>query len=310
MPLKPNISKPVSKKWLRLDNAAKIFPIITNRVRTSVFRLSVELSEPVNIRILQDALDKTLTDLPYFTSQLKKGFFWYWLEPTKVIPTVQYDDGPPCRKFAMSHRNHLLLRVLARNNVISAEFMHVLCDGAGGMQFLLCLVKNYGEKNNWQIDPSHKLISIDRLRQEELMEDSYKRYFNKYIPKPNSLSKAYHLPFKIGPNPEFKILPVQLNTQDIIARAKKYKVSLTEYLASIYLFVIQRFYLEEVQSKGKTKRSVIRIQIPVNLRNLFPSITLRNFALFIMPEIDPKLGAYSFEEITRIVHHYMQLDRS
>ena len=27
-----------------------------------------------------------------------------------------------------------------------------------------------------------------------------------------------------------------------------------------------------------------------------------------MPEIDPRLGEYSFEEITRIVHHYMQLE--
>jgi hypothetical protein len=35
------------------------------------------------------------------------------------------------------------------------------------------------------------------------------------------------------------------------------------------------------------------------------SRTLRNFILYVTPEIDSRLGQYSFEEICQIVHHHM-----
>ena len=53
---------------------------------------------------------------------------------------------------------------------------------------------------------------------------------------------------------------------------------------------------------------VLKVLVPVNLRQLFPSRTLRNFALYTIPEIDPRLGHYDFQEICQIVHHKMKLD--
>ena len=47
--------------------------------------------------------------------------------------------------------------------------------------------------------------------------------------------------------------------------------------------------------------------MPINLRQFFPSRTLRNFITMIYPSIDPRLGNYSFEEIVKHVHHYMHL---
>lgn len=308
MPGKAKIKPSGQQNWSRLDNAAKIFPVISNPVRTMVFRLGIELNERVRVKELQAALAKTLEKYPYFTSQLKKGFFWYWLEPSESIPMIQPDLGPPCRGFKMKQRNHFLLRILARENQISAEFMHVLCDGAGAMKFLLALVRNYGIERGWNLDPGIHPIEDDLADEDELWEDSYQKYFDKYLPKPASLNRAYHLPFKVERKPEFKVLTVQMDTSSALALSKKYNVSLTEYLAAVYLYVLQGFYLRERKNSRKRKKNIIRIELPVNLRNLFPSKTLRNFALFIMPEIDPNLGEYSFKEITSIVHHYMQLE--
>ncbi len=36
--------------------------------------------------------------------------------------------------------------------------------------------------------------------------------------------------------------------------------------------------------------------------------TMRNFSLFVTPEVDLSLGSYSFEEIVKTVHHLMQLE--
>src|SRR5690606_22820048 len=60
---------------------------------------------------------------------------------------------------------------------------------------------------------------------------------------------------------------------------------------------------------GKRKsRRMLRIQVPVNLRKLYHSKTMRNFSLFVTPEIDLRLGDYSLEEIIKTVHHLIQLE--
>ena len=41
---------------------------------------------------------------------------------------------------------------------------------------------------------------------------------------------------------------------------------------------------------------------------MFPSKTLRNFASYVTPEIDPRLGEYTFDELCAIVHHRMALE--
>ena len=64
--------KPI--EWIRLDNAAKIFPPTTNEKDTKVFRLS-ELNEQVDKDILQQALDKTMIHFPLYRTILRKGVF-------------------------------------------------------------------------------------------------------------------------------------------------------------------------------------------------------------------------------------------
>jgi len=56
------------------------------------------------------------------------------------------------------------------------------------------------------------------------------------------------------------------------------------------------------------RRKAIKVQIPVNLRTMFPSQSVRNFALYTTPQINTRLGEYSFEEICKLVHHWFGLD--
>ena len=65
-----------NKKWIKLDNAAKIFPPTCTKRDTKVFRFVCELKEPIDKNILQHALDKTVDAFPLYNSVLKKGIFW------------------------------------------------------------------------------------------------------------------------------------------------------------------------------------------------------------------------------------------
>ena len=55
---------PETPNWMRLDNAAKIYPAALKRSWSAMFRLSATLSEDVEPDILQEALNETLKRFP------------------------------------------------------------------------------------------------------------------------------------------------------------------------------------------------------------------------------------------------------
>ena len=75
-------------KWRKLDNSAKIFPIVSNKRFTSVFRVSVILKENIDGEILQIALDEAIEKQVSFRVKLRKGLFWYYLEANNKKPEV------------------------------------------------------------------------------------------------------------------------------------------------------------------------------------------------------------------------------
>ena len=138
------------------------------------------------------------------------------------------------------------------------------------------------------------------------MEDGYNRFFRKKIPPPGKLTKAWHVPFILNKKPRLRVIRSEISLDKLLEAARSYNVSITEYVVSVYLFALQEIYLNEKKEGRKTRRGVLRIEVPVNLRKKFPTNTMRNFSLFVMPEIDLRLGIYTFEEIVKIIHHQLQ----
>ncbi len=86
----------------------------------------------------------------------------------------------------------------------------------------------------------------------------------------------------------------------VLEECEKRRVTLSDYVAAHYLWALYR-------SRGRSTRD-IRLMVPVNLRGLYPSKTIRNFFLTVWPGIRPRLGEYAFDEILRAVHTYMELE--
>ena len=62
------------KRWRRLDNTAKIFPVIANENVSQVFRISVTLKEKVDPEILSQALTDFLPEIQNFRVKRAGGF--------------------------------------------------------------------------------------------------------------------------------------------------------------------------------------------------------------------------------------------
>ena len=71
-------------RWIRLDNASKVFPATANLKDTKVFRMTVELKEAVDPDILQQALDAIMPRFQNFEVVLRRGVFWYYFEQSDL----------------------------------------------------------------------------------------------------------------------------------------------------------------------------------------------------------------------------------
>ena len=291
--------------WLRLDNAAKIYPAVKDKELTSVFRVGVELKERIKARQFLEAVHTIEERFPYYKVKLKAGVFWYYLEPEKLPIAVEPDLEIPCRSF---EKDELMFRVLAKKNEISVEFSHILTDASGAFEFLKTLLIIYIEKCCLLLSSPILFFRPEEKPSNEEYEDAYNRYFKKIESRPVKKPKAFHLPFQLKTSPRFDVLTAIISTEDIKRKTKEYEVSLTEYLAAVYLHSLQNIYNQLSAFKKRSNNKIIRIEVPVNLRKLFPSRTMRNFSLYVMPEIDLRLGQYTFEEIVKTVHHQMQLE--
>ncbi|HET9826838.1 MAG TPA: hypothetical protein VFP87_15980 [Chitinophagaceae bacterium] len=291
--------------WLRLDNAAKIYPAVKDRELTSVFRVAVELKERIKAKQFLEAVHSIEDRFPYYKVELKAGFFWYYLEPHDWPIPVKPDKGLPCRAF---YKDELMFRVLAKECTISVEFSHILTDATGAVEFLKTILIIYFEKCGLKFSRETLLFDVAVPPAQEEYEDSYNRYFKKIDAPPPKIPRAFHVPFHLRNIPRFETLTAIVPIDTIITKAREYEVSLTEYLIAVYIFSLQKIYRHLSAFRKRASKRIIRIEVPVNLRKMFPSRTMRNFSLYVIPGIDLRLGNYTFEEIVKTVHHQMQLE--
>lgn len=110
------------KRWMRLDNAAKIFPAVKRRNWSNVFRLSVTLRDPVDPEVLQAAVREVAPRFPSMLVSLHRGLFWYYLEQVKELPAVRLDGACPLIHMTSRELRTCALRVLYYDNRIAVEF--------------------------------------------------------------------------------------------------------------------------------------------------------------------------------------------
>ncbi|HPR47015.1 MAG TPA: hypothetical protein PK341_03405 [Spirochaetota bacterium] len=295
-------------KWYRLDNAAKIFPsIITGRM-TAVFRISVTLKKEVDPPVLQQAVENLMPRFPYFQVTLKRGMFWHYLQQTPSAPLVREERFDPCQKINRHAEKGLLFRVLYFGKKISVEFCHVLTDGTGGVMYLQSLVAEYLRLRGVAVPHDDGIFAQGKTPHPEESEDSFLRYYKDGIPFPQVEPAAFHLAGSLIPQGSLNVCTGIVPSRDILKTARARGVTLTEYLAAVYLYSLQEYVFSLPPGQRRKLLMPIRVMVPVNLRKLYPSKTMRNFFLAVKPGIDPRLGRYTLDEIIKSVYHCMRVE--
>ncbi len=223
--------------WLKLDNAAKLFPAISSEELTSVFRITATLAGPVRYSALKEAVEVTSKRFPYFSVSLGSGLFWHFLEFHDQAPRIHLEEKIPCTAFAINRKNELLYRILVRSNRISVEFIHILTDGSGAFEFMKSLLHTYLGLTGNPPDSSESIMSPGSPINEEETEDGYNKYFRK-LPPPDKLTRAWHLPFSLNKKPRLKVIQAEIPVAQLLETARNSKVSITEYFVSVFWMIL------------------------------------------------------------------------
>ena len=296
MPKSPSTPGAIPPRWFRLDNAAKLYPAINTGNSASTFRLAVLLqSGPVDPDRLQYALQRVLPRFPALAVRMHRGIFWYYLGHNPGCPRVQ--------------------PVFHYDRRIAVEFFHALTDGHGALVFLKTLVAEYLLRcGTVPVPPSGDLygtglLDPDATPHPEEYEDAYRRYAPARSARGRKEPKAFHVASTGEPIHTLDIITGITPLTRVREVSRGFGVSLTEYLAAVYMDVLCAIQRDESAcSRPHSRRPrPVRLQVPVDLRRFFPTRSARNFSFFVDIGIDTSLGQYSFDEILRTIHHTLRL---
>ena len=291
-----------SRMWMPLDNAALIFPAIRRKNWNNVFRESITLTEDIDPRILQQAVDELMHRFPSFYLRLRRGVFWYYLEEVASPPTVQEDYAYPLTFMTKKEMGRCCLRVLYFKNRIALEFFHVLSDGGGAMVYLKTLVARYLTLRYGAVIPATDgVLDCRQVPDPEEVEDSFQRYaadHAAFCP----VAEAYRLPGKRELGRFLHLITGVVPGDALRTVAHAYGCTVTVLLAAVMAECVLAIQEERVP-KGRQKP--VKITVPVDLRRLFPSRTLRNFSLTVNPGVDPRLGTYTLGELCHSFTHQL-----
>lgn len=283
-------------KWYKLDNAAKIYPAISGPSKGSVFRVAVQLKMDVDPLILKEALAETLPRFPTLAVKMHKGLFWYYFETNPDIPEVTMEKAPPCRAVDTDETNGFLFRVSYFKKRISLEVFHALTDGTGALAFLKALTGQYLTLSGLGLFSDSTILDCEVHPSVDEIEDSFEKYYNPRTKGKRPTEKAYHVygtrmaPYALG------IVHGIIPLKSFLTLAKENKATLTEYITALMIYSIY-----STQLKSRICHVPVKISVPVNLRNFFPSQTLRNFSSYANIGLCFTDKDYSFEEILDIV---------
>ncbi len=263
--------------------------------------MSITLDSPVDPEKLQQALTSVMRRFPSFRYTVRRGLFWWFLQKLENDPVlVARTDLSPIN---LKRNGGYMFRLSCEDCRIDMDVYHALTDGNGALTFLLSLVAEYlkiacgtsVEYGKWIYNPEDEPVA-------EELEDG----FDKFSGTKGSLDeekRAWHISGTEERPDVLNSMGVSLSVEEAKEAAGKYGCTLTEFLSAVMLVSLQ-----EVRSAQKGSKSpYIRMEVPVNLRPIFGSRTLRNFSSYVYLTLDVSNGEASFEDILKEVKYQKRL---
>jgi len=264
-----------------IDNSAILYLALIRKHHTNIFRFTITLTEDIQPELLQAAVNQVCRRFPTIFAGFRPGFFRYTQVPAENPPQVKPDPGLLIN-MTREEIAECAYRVYYCDKDIIIEGFHALTDGYGMVASFSTLTAEYLRlRYGISVPVGYPVFDLTEEPKTEEVEDSYLKYADaEPLHMPSRYS--YQLP---GSNP--KCGPVHRETfvyplEELLRSARRYGVSITALLSAVMASSI----MELQQNRREKTLRPVRIMVPIDLRRIFPSKTLRNFILYALPTME------------------------
>ncbi len=292
-------------EWLKLDNAGILFPGQNSRKWSNIFRCSVELKEDVDPKLLQQALINVMPRFPGLSVRMRRGLFWYYLEKNPLpAPTVTADIQNPCYRVKYKESDRFLFRVYYHGRRIAVDLFHAITDGYGNATLTFTIVAEYLRLKGYHIPAQGFVKDITQTPPRAELEDAFPKFATSKG-KASVVDPRTYIPAGTRvPKHSVNLTSGTMSFSAVHKLAKSKGVTVTEFFTALLLDIHCKRQLKE----GKRLKKVA-VQVPINLRNVYPTETMRNFSICLKVTVDPTLGEYSFDELLQQAALQLRLAR-
>lgn len=284
-------------KQLRLDNASNIYPACLSKKYASLFRFSVTLDEMVNSGVLQTALERTVDRIPGFGYTLRNGAFWWYLRRIEKAPIIK--ELSALDRFDFAENGGYMFRVSPDGCRIVLDVFHVLGDGNAALTFLLTLTGEYLRiRHGMDIHYDDHILDVSEKPDEKELEDSFISTFSGKKGELEKGAPAYHIDGTKEAHNVLHGVRISIPVPEIRKVAKQYGCTITDILTASMISALQKLHMTD---RRRRCSSSLKVSVPVDLRRIFGSRTLRNYSSYVNLGVDVADGYRSFDEILREV---------
>ena len=293
-------------RWIRLDNAAKIYPAARRKNWSNIYRQSVSFKEDIDTEVLKSALEVVVKRFPSIAACLRKGLFWYYLQQVESAPEIKDEYSYPMIYMNHAEMRKCALRVIVYRNRLAVEFFHSLTDGTGALIFLKNLAAEYLEqKYGVSIPLEYGILDRKASPSDEELEDCFPKNAGA-VPIARRDTNAWQVDGEPQHDRFLNVTCFKIPVKEALQKAHEHGVTLTVFMSAVMMKALLN--LQDEKNPNRKRQQRVKLLVPVNLRNLYGAKTLRNFAMYVIPELDPRLGDYDFDEICKIITHKLGLE--
>ena len=266
--------------WLKLDNAAKLYPGIVSKRLTCAFRFSAYLFDEVDEARLRRATEDALARTPYYSMVVRRGLFWNYLELPEKPKVSVGKERPLSICSAMGRKSgESLIRVLHYGRKISLEASHILTDGAGALALFKDILGSY-----FNAEP----LPHPEIGRADYLFDKYAQVCRPTAPEA-PMSAAWQSRQKTSAR--LRATSFILDIKEVSKVSGRIGSTVGAYINALYVKSLIRLALNSPRILGRGEE-IIRICMPIDLRRIFRLDTPRNFYLSLYPKfrIDDSLN--------------------
>ncbi|WP_302962452.1 alcohol acetyltransferase [uncultured Adlercreutzia sp.] len=251
--------------WYRLDNVGKFYAAQAGGNTQTIFRIAATMADEVDADALQRALDAAVALFPGFNVCLRNGLFWHYLVPAPNPPRVEPEVLPVCYNLH-ADPSSVLFRVTYHARRINVEVSHIISDGRGTLEFVKALLAAYVEARYGAPAAPAPYAGTEASK----TEDSFSAHYDRAAAGTDAQPQVFHLTgWKNADDPVY--LELHYPADAVHAAAKAAGATVTSYLIAAVICALRR------EMHGAERERAIHMDVPVDLRALFGSTTLRNF---------------------------------